>query len=41
MAHLGLPPLPNVAFSLYVGNEGGPWAARDDLVRLCRRRFQT
>jgi DNA-binding transcriptional LysR family regulator len=41
MAHMGLPPLPNVAFSLYVGNEGGPWAARDDLVRLCRRRFQT
>ncbi|GEO12706.1 LysR substrate-binding domain-containing protein [Microvirga aerophila] len=40
VAHLGLPALPSVAFSLYVADENSPWAARDDLVTLCRRRFQ-
>jgi DNA-binding transcriptional LysR family regulator len=38
-ARLDLPALPNVAFSLYVGG-GSSWAARDDLVTLCRRAFQ-
>jgi DNA-binding transcriptional LysR family regulator len=39
-ARLGLPPLPDVAFALYVGGDGRPWTARDDLVTLCRRAFQ-
>lgn len=37
---LALPPLPNATFSLYVGDASGPWSARDDLVKLCRRAFQ-
>ncbi|HLM39518.1 MAG TPA: LysR substrate-binding domain-containing protein [Microvirga sp.] len=39
-ARLGLPPLPGVAFALYVGEGSAPWPARDDLVNLCRRGFQ-
>jgi hypothetical protein len=39
-ARLGLPPLPGVAFALYVGEGSAPWPARDDLVSLCRRAFQ-
>ena len=39
-ARLGLPPLPAVAFSLYVADGSAPWPARDDLVNLCRRAFQ-
>ncbi|MCB5174364.1 LysR substrate-binding domain-containing protein [Microvirga lenta] len=37
---LGLPPLPPIAFSLYVADPGRPWTARDDLAKLCRRAFQ-
>jgi hypothetical protein len=37
---LDLPPLPGVAFALYVGENSVPWAARDDLVNLCRHAFQ-
>lgn len=37
---LDLPALPGVAFALYVGENSVPWAARDDLVNLCRRAFQ-
>jgi DNA-binding transcriptional LysR family regulator len=37
---LGLPPLPSVAFSLYVADGSALWPARDDLVSLCRRSFQ-
>jgi DNA-binding transcriptional LysR family regulator len=39
-ARLDLPPLPAVAFALYVGEGSAPWPARDDLVNLCRRAFQ-
>ena len=39
-ARLDLPPLPAVAFALYVGEGSAPWPARDDLVSLCRRAFQ-
>jgi DNA-binding transcriptional LysR family regulator len=39
-SRLGLPPLPSVAFSLYVADGGRSWPARDDLVSLCRRSFQ-
>ena len=38
---LGLPPLPSVAFALYVADGSRPWPARDDLVGLCRRSFQS
>ncbi|HZB62962.1 MAG TPA: LysR substrate-binding domain-containing protein [Microvirga sp.] len=37
---LDLPPLPSVAFALYVAEGSAPWPARDDLVNLCRRGFQ-
>ncbi len=36
----GLPPLPDVAFSLYARADDGPWPARDDFAELCRRAFR-
>jgi DNA-binding transcriptional LysR family regulator len=35
----GLPPLPPIAFALYLRKDIAPWPARDDFIELCRRAF--